>query len=185
MSVTVALTTADELLAIPRDGMRRELIGGELIEMQPAGFFHGVTSNWLGTYLTVFVKEHDLGIVTTAETGFKVSTDPDTVLAPDVGFVAKARLPADLSTLVGFFPGAPDLAVEVVSPNDTYHEVETKIARYLDAGTRLTWVVRPKQKRVEVHRADGTSVLLSANETLDGESVVPGFELPIGRIFGG
>lgn len=119
-----------------------------------------------------------------AETGFKVATNPDTVLAPDVGFVAKDRLPDDLSTLVGFFPGAPDLAVEVVSPGDTYHEVETKVARYLDAGTQLVWVVRPKQKRVEVHRVDNTSALLSVGETLDGESVVPGFTLPIARIFG-
>ncbi len=185
MSVTIELTTADELLAIPRDGTRRELIEGELIEMQPAGFFHGVTTNFLGTYLTVFVTENNLGLVTTAETGFKVATNPDTVLAPDVGFVAKDRLPADLSALVGFFPGAPDLAVEVVSPGDTYHEVETKIARYLEAGTRLVWAVRPKQKRVEVHRADGSSELLSLGENLDGESVAPGFKLLISRIFGG
>ncbi len=143
-----------------------------------------MTRNFLGTYLTVFVQEHDLGIVTTAKTGFKVATNPDTVLAPDVGFVAKNRLPADLSALVGFFPGAPDLAVEVVSPGDTYGEVETKVARYLDAGTQLIWIVRPKQKRVEVHRADGTSELLSIGETLEGESVVSGFSLPVARIFG-
>ena len=184
MSVATQWMTADELLAIPRDGMRRRLIEGELIEMQPAGFFHGVTSNFLGTYLTVFVQEHDSGIVTTAETGFKVATNPDTVLAPDVGFVAKNRLPADLSTLAGFFPGAPDLAVEVVSPGDTYGEVETKVARYLDAGTQLIWIVRPKQRRVEVHRADETSTLLSLPDTLSGESVVPGFNLAIARIFG-
>lgn len=184
MSVATQLTTADELLAIPRDGMRRELIEGELIEMQPAGFFHGVTSNWLGTYLTVFVEEHDLGLITTAETGFKVTTNPDTVLAPDVGFVAKSRLPSDISTLVGFFPGAPDLAVEVVSPGDTYGEVENKVARYLDAGTPLVWIVRPRQKRVEVHRADGSSELLSLSDTLSGENVVLGFELAIARIFG-
>ena len=184
MSATLQLMEADELLAMPRDGIRRELIEGELIEMQPAGFFHGITTNFLGTYLTVFIQEHELGLVTTAETGFKVTTNPDTVLAPDVGFVTKSRLPADISTLVGFFPGAPDLAVEVVSPGDTYGEVETKVARYLDAGTQLVWIVRPKQKRVEVHRADGNSELLSLGDTLDGERVVPGFELAIARIFG-
>ena len=184
MSATLQLMTADELLARPRNGVRSELIEGELIEMQPAGFFHGVTTNFLGTYLTVFVNENSLGLVTTAETGFRVSTNPDTVLAPDVGYVAKDRLPADLSTLVGFFPGAPDLAVEVVSPGDTYHEVETKVARYLEAGTQLVWIVRPRQKRVEVHRADGTSALLSLDENLSGESVVPGFDLPVARIFG-
>lgn len=184
MSVAMQLTTADELLAIPRDGMRRELIEGELIEMQPAGFFHGVTGNYLGAELGIYVRQHDLGVVTLAETGFKVATNPDTVLAPDVGFVAKSRLPDDISTLVGFFPGAPNLAVEVVSPGDTYGEVESKVARYLDAGTHLIWIVRPRQKRVEVHRADGTSELFSLSDTLSGENVVPGFELAIARIFG-
>ena len=181
MSTTTRRMTAEELLARPRDGVRSELIEGELIEMQPAGFSHGVTTNFLGTYLTVFVGENNLGLVTTAETGFKIATNPDTVLAPDVGFVAKNRLPADFSTLVGFFPGAPDLAAEVISPSETYEQVETKVARYLDAGTRLVWVVRPKQKRVEVHRTDGTSALLSVGETLDGESVVSGFRLVVGR----
>ena len=183
MSVATQWMTADELLAMPHDGMRRELIEGELIERQPAGFFHGVTGNFLGAELGIYVRQHDLGVVTLAETGFKVATNPDTVLAPDVGFVAKNRLPDDISTLVGFFPGAPDLAVEVVSPGDTYGEVETKVARYLEAGTQLVWIVRPRQRRVEVHRADETSTLLSIGESLNGELVVPGFSLEIARIF--
>ena len=183
MSVTMQLMTADELLACARDGMRRELIEGELIEMQPAGFFHGVTGNYLNAELTVFVRQHDLGVVTLAETGFKVTVNPDTILAPDAGFVAKSRLPADLSPLIGFYDGAPDLAVEVVSPGDTYGEVESKVARHLEAKTQLVWIVRPKQKRVEVHRADGTSALLSVGETLSGEGVVPGFSLPLALIF--
>lgn len=183
MSATIQLMTADEFLARPRKGCRSELIEGELIEMQPAGFFHGFTSNLLGAALTVHVRQHDLGAILAAETGFKVATNPDTILAPDVGFVVKERLPADLSTLVKFFLGAPDLAVEVVSPGDTYEEVDTKTARYLDAGTRLVWIVRPRHKRVEVHRADGTSGLLSQNEMLSGEGVVPGFEILIAQIF--
>ena len=169
---------------MPRDGMRRELIEGELIERPPAEFFHGVVGQNLAVALGKFARENAQGFVVGAGTGFKVATNPDTVLAPDVGFVAKNRLPADLSALVGFFLGAPDLAVEVVSPGDTYGEVETKVARYLDAGTQLVWIVRPKQKRVEVHRADGTSELLSIGETLEGESVVPGFSLPLARILG-
>ena len=184
MNATMQLMTAEELLMRPQNGGRSELIEGELIEMQPAGFFHGVAANWLGAELTIYVRSQDLGVVTTAETGFKVATDPDTVLAPDAGFVAKSRLPEDLATIRGFFPGAPDLAVEVVSPGDTYAEVEDKVARYLEAGTRLVWIVRPRQKSVEVHRADGTSALLGQTETLDGESVVPGFLLPVARIFG-
>ena len=184
MSGAIELTTADELLAISRDGLRRELIEGELIERSFAPFFCGFVAQNLAAALGKFTRENDRGAVVNAGTGFEVATNPDTVLAPDVGFVAKDRLPTDLSALVGFFPGAPNLAVEVVSPGDTYHEVETKVARYLDAGTRLVWVVRPKQKRVEVHRADGSSDLLSLGETLDGESVVPGFKLLVARIFG-
>ena len=94
------------------------------------------------------------------------------------GSSPKTRLPADISTLVGFFPGAPDLAVEVVSPGDLDGEVETKVARYLDAGTQLVWIVRPKQKRVEIHRADGTSTIAFAStKHSNGESVVPGFRI--------
>lgn len=184
MSATIQLMTAEELLMRPPNGCRSELVEGELIEMQPAGFLHGVTGNFLSAELTVYVRRNDLGVVTLAETGFKVATDPDTVLAPDAGFIAKAHLPEDWTTIRGFFPGAPDLAVEVVSPGDTYEEVETKVGRYLDAGTQLVWIVRPKQKRVEIHRADGTSQLLSQTETLQGENVVPGFALPVARIFG-
>ena len=184
MSATIQLMTADELLMRPRNGARCELIEGELIEMQPAGFSHGFASNLLGAALTVYVLEHDLGAVLAAETGFKVATNPDTVLAPDVGFVAKDRLAVHPLDVLGFFPGAPDLAALVVSPGDTYTEVEDKVARTLDAGTQLVWIVRPKQKRVEVHRADGTSELLSQTETLRGETVVPGFERVVARIFG-
>ena len=184
MNATLHPMTADELLARPQNGARSELIEGELIEMQPAGFLHGVTGNVLNVELAFYVMQQNLGVVTMAETGFKVATNPDTVWAPDIGFIAKNRLPADLTTVRGFFPGAPDLAVEVVSPGDTYEEVETKTARYLDSGTSLVWIVRPRQQRVEVHRADGTSQLLSPTETLDGETVVPGFSLSVSRIFG-
>lgn len=184
MSVTMQWMTAEELLARPQDGVRSELIEGELIEMQPAGLIHGAFGFFLALPLGNWVRDNDLGIVTLAETGFKVATNPDTVLAPDIGFIAKSRLAEDWTTTRGFFIGAPDLAVEIVSPSDTYEQVDDKVARYLDAGTRLVWVVRPKQKRVEVHRKDGSSALLSHDETLDGESVVPGFTLPIARIFG-
>ena len=184
MNSTIAPITATQLFWSRDAKTRRELIDGRLLERPFLPFICGVIGQKLAVALHVFVRENDLGALTNAGTGFRISRNPDTVLAPDIGFVAKDRLPADLSTLVGFFLGAPDLAVEVVSPGDTYGEVETKVARYLDAGTRLVWIVRPKQKRVEVHRADGTSALLSLDVTLSGEEVVPGFILPVARIFG-
>lgn len=185
MNSTEVTMTAQQLLMRAASDNRSELLAGRLHERPFAPFFCGVVGQILARELSEFVSGNDLGVLVSAGTGFQIARQPDTVLAPDVGFVARDRLPADLSTLIGFFPGAPDLAVEVVSPGDTYNEVETKVARYLDAGTQLVWVVRPRLKRVEVHRADGTGALLSVGETLNGESVVPGFRLPIARIFGG
>ncbi len=177
--------TASQLLRLkPREG-RCELVEGHLIEKPFASWNCGRIGALLALALTERVREKDLGVVTSAGTGFQIASQPDTVLAPSLAFVVKHRLPADISTLVGFFPGAPDLAVEVVSPGDTYAEVEDETARYLEAGTQLVWILRPKQRRVEVHRADSTSALLSSGDALDGEVVVPGFKLAIARIFGG
>ncbi len=184
MNSTDSPLTARQLLARGKGETRSELLDGRLAERPFASLICGVVGQRLAVALGNFIRATDAGVLVNAGTGFQLSRNPDTVLAPSIGFVAKDRLPDDLSALIGFFPGAPDLAVEIVSPGDTYNEVETKVARYLDAGTRLVWVVRPKQKRVEVHRADGSSALLSVDKILDGESVVPDFTLPIARIFG-
>ena len=183
MSVSPAtqLMTAEELLRMPRDGFRYELVKGELKQMPPAGFEHGVVIVDVCTPLDNFVREHDLGIVVGAETGFILESDPDTVRAPDVAFVSTARLPQ--GSVRGYFPGAPDLAVEVVSPGDTVQEVDDKVAEWLTAGTRLVWVARPSRRTVEVHRADGTVSLLGVRDELSGEDVVPGFTMPVARIF--
>jgi Uma2 family endonuclease len=118
MSVTLAtqLITAEELLQMPRGSFRYELIKGELLQMPPAGFEHGVTIVDIAAPFGVFVRENDLGVVTGAETGFKLQSNPDTVRAPDIGFVSTARLLQ--GPVRGYFPGAPDLAVEVASPGD-------------------------------------------------------------------
>lgn len=174
--------TADDLLALPQDGFRYELIEGLLHKMEPAGFFHGATGIYLTGPLSVYVDDHDLGLVVMAETGFKVQIDPDTVLAPDIAFVAKANLPSPLPRH-GFFAGAPDLAVEIVSPSETMDDVDEKVGKYLDAGTKLVWIIRPIRRRIEVHRANGESLFLTEKDVLDGEDVVPGFTLPVSRIF--
>jgi Uma2 family endonuclease len=173
--------TADELLHLPSGQFRYELVKGELIQMTPAGFEHGVTIVDITEPLSRFVRENRLGVVSGAETGFRLESDPDTVRAPDVAFVSTARIPTGRTP--GFFPGAPDLAVEVVSPGDTVQEVDDKVTDWLEGGARLVWIARPSRRSVEVHRADGSVSLLSAQDRIEGEDVLPGFVLPVAQIF--
>jgi Uma2 family endonuclease len=129
-----------------------------------------------------FVEDHDLGVVFAAETGFQLARAPDTVRAPDVSFVRKERLPeGDLPT--GYWPGPPDLAVEVMSPNDSKPEVERKAQEYLRKGVRLVWLVFPRKRAVAVHRPGAPVELLGESDALDGGEVVPGFRYPLARLF--
>jgi Uma2 family endonuclease len=178
---TKALVTADELLSMPDDGWRYELRCGELIQMVPPGARHGQFQNGLLAPLTTCVRRDRLGLVV-AEVGFRLSHDPDTVRAPDVAFVRRARIPAE-GVPVGYWEGAPDLAVEVVSPSDSAEDVREKIGEYLAAGASLVWIVYPRGQTVDVWRADGSRVALSSDGTLEGEDVVPGFSLPVAEIF--
>jgi Uma2 family endonuclease len=116
------------------------------------------------------------------ETGFRLTTDPDTVLAPDVSFISSARIPAT-GLPEGYFPGAPDLAIEIVSPGDLDEEVQAKVAAYLQSGSKLVWVLRPKRRTVTVHHPDGTARTLGVNDTLSGESLLPDFSLPLRELF--
>lgn len=178
---TTTLMTAEELLRLPRGKFRYELVKGELKQMPPSGFEHGVTVVDIARPLSNFVEEHNLGVVTGAETGFRLESSPDTVRGADVAFVSTEQLPE--GRVRGYFPGAPDLAVEVVSPGDTVQEVDEKTTEWLEGGARLVWIVRPSRRTVEVHRADGTTSLLNVNNNLEGEDVLPGFVLPVAQIF--
>ncbi len=183
MSVVTAtqLMTAEELLRLPRGKFRYELVKGELLQMPPTGFEHGVVTVDIARPLSNFVEEHQLGVTLGAETGFKLETNPDTVRAPDAAFVSAARIPD--TPVRGYFPGAPNLAVEVVSPGDTVQEVDDKVSAWLDGGALMVWVLRPRRKSVEVHRASGETALLGVNDELSGEDVVPGFKVPVAEIF--
>ena len=182
MTTTPQLMTEDDLLRLPPDNMRHELVKGELRTMAPAGSEHGGFGMNLGGPLAVYVKQNHLGVVLLAETGFTIEKNPDTVRAPDVGFVSQNRIPPG-GLPKKFFPGAPDLAVEVVSPSDTVYEVDEKVQAWLAAGTQLVWVVNPKRQTVTVNRGSQPPRILPATETLSGEDVVPGFSLPIREIF--
>src|SRR5215212_8112943 len=173
MTVDQKLITADELLRLPDDGMRHELVQGELRTMPPGGWEHGQESSKLDRSLGNYVEAHELGEVATNEPGFLLATNPDTVRAPDVAFVRRGRLPTGVARR-GYFNGAPDLAIEVISPNDLYTEVDEKVAEWLEHGTRMVLVVNRCRRTVAVHRPGRDVGILGIQDTLDGEDVVPG-----------
>jgi Uma2 family endonuclease len=182
MSTTTQLTTAEELLSMPDDGFRYELVEGELRRMSPAGHNHGRIAMRLAVPLGKFVAENKLGEVYAAETGFKLKTNPDTVRAPDVSFIRQERV-EEIGETEGFWPGAPDLAVEVNSPGDRVGEVEEKVQEWLNAGARLVWVVSPKLRAVTVYRSLTDISTLTEKDMLDGGEVVPGFQFSVAELF--
>jgi Uma2 family endonuclease len=186
MAVQERTYSADDLLALSdgaeNDGKRFELIEGELVEMSPAGGKHGGIAHECGRRVGNHVSENDLGYVTAAETGYILYKNPsgkDTVCAPDVGFVAKDRLPDGLPD--GYIPLAPDLAIEVVSPNDSGEDIQNKIWHYLMYGTRMVVYVYPKSQTANVHTPTSFKTL-TIDDTFDGD-VLPGFTLPLKAIF--
>ena len=176
-----AVTTAEQLLGLREPGWRHELVRGELRRMSPAGHWHGALGSPLHEFLSRHVRERKLGRAYLAETGFLLTRNPDTVLAPDIAFVRKDRLPADFSP--GYFPGPPDLAVEVTSPGETPTEVHEKALRWLEHGTRLVWVVDPIARRVTAYRSRDDIRILGIDDDLHGGEVVPGFAVRVRDLF--
>jgi Uma2 family endonuclease len=174
--------TADELLKMPRDGYRYELIEGALKKMSPAGSKHGQVALTIAGLLWQHVRAHKLGVVFAAETGYKIASNPDTVIAPDASFVRQAEIDR-LGETEKFWPGAPDLAVEVVSPGDTAREVREKVAAWLAAGTQMVWVVDAKKRTISVHRKQADVAVLTEKDMLDGADVVHGFNCKVAEVF--
>lgn len=169
--------TAEELLRLSYPNKQVELVRGEVVVREPPAAWHGGISNNVAFRLTEFVKEHEIGAVFGQDTGFQIATDPDTVRAPDVAFVRAESL-TEVSRR-GYPRLAPDLVVEVLSPDDRPGEVLAKIGQWLEAGVRLVWVLDPEGGQVRVHRPDGTLDLLGGAEEVDGEDVLPGFRCPV------
>lgn len=155
-----------------------ELIEGAIIEMPPPGDKHGAVVAWLGALMVMHVERHDLGDVT-METGFILK--PDTVCSPDIGFVAKARLTTPMTGR--YYPFAPDLAIEVISPSDAPGPVRRKVALYLRSGTRAVWVVYPDERFVDVYHANGTVSTYEGGDTIDGGDTLPGFSVAVQDVF--
>lgn len=182
----VQLLTAEDFYALPNapHGGKMELIRGRTVTHMPVGGPHSEWAILVATELQHFVRQHKLGAVG-AECGFVLSRNPDTVRAPDVHFVRASRL-ANGRMPRGFFEGPPDLAVEVVSPDDRDNELAEKLSQYLRAGAQRAWVVRPELQTVTVHYPDGNAHTFEAGAFLtshDAGFEVDGFALDVASLF--
>ena len=175
--------TADELLRLPRGRARYELIDGELRTMTPSGHLHGKVAARVARWLVAFVDDHDLGVAYGAETGFMLRRAPDTVRAPDAALVTKERLATMALSPRGYFPGPPDLAIEVLSPSDVPHDVEQKIADWLAAGCRVVVVLDPERAIGRVHRPAVATQLLAMSDSLQIPELLPGWSVSLGDLF--
>ena len=173
------LMTAEQLLDVNIPGKQVELVRGRLVVKEPPGYLHAVIAARLTFELMQYVRAHDLGQVV-SDPGFTLERNPDTVRAPDIAFVQRSRVPDPLPTAFAEF--APDLAVEVLSPYDRPGETLAKIGDWLDAGTRLVWVIDAARRQARVYRQDGTEAVLSETDALRGEDVLPGFSCPVSSI---
>jgi len=184
MATTVARTmSVEEFLELPNDGCQQyELVQGELVEMPGSGFEHSDISLGLGSELRTFVRQHTLGRVTGSDGAYILNREERTVLVPDAAFVRADRLPPP-DERAGILELAPDLVVEVASPNDSANMISEKVREYLDAGVKLVWVVFPKRRMVQVFTPDRNSRLLYEDDDLDGGDVLPGFKMRVGAIF--
>ena len=171
--------TAEELMRLPDDGNHYELIKGELLTMPPPGDEHGAVIMNLAVPLAVYVKENNLGVLRAAETGFKLESNPDTVLAPDIAFIARDRVGPKV---LGYRWGAPDLVVEVMSQWDSRPKATRKAELWVELGARSVWVVSPRKRTVEVFRTDGDKKLFHDTDELVDDTV-PGFRIKVSEIF--
>lgn len=176
--------TAEDLWRRQEGDVRRELVDGAIVEMTPAGGVHGRITLRIGRRLAEHVERHGGGDVVVGDVGFVLNlpNDPERVRAPDVAFVSAGRLPGGRLPQ-GFIQGAPDLAVEVLSPSDDPVNVQKKVRDYLEGGARLVWLVAPGAKTATVYRPDGSARLVREDERLEGEEVLAGLVIPLADVF--
>lgn len=173
-TVSARLLTAEEFFRLPQpeDGSQQELIQGVVVTIPPPGAPHGVSCLNIARKVGNFVVENRLGTVTCNDAGFLAERDPDTVRGADVAYWTRERLP---QLPKGYIEILPDLAVEVVSPDDHYSRMQKKVILYLTNGVRLLWVVDPEDRSLTVYRPDRLARILGENEVVSGEDVLPGF----------
>jgi len=172
--------TDEEFMALP-DGDRYELVNGELIIVGNSGMEHGNLGAFLCGLLEIYARRNKLGSTFDSSTAFTMKTGNKR--SPDVSFVAKDRLRGLKKLPKGFFQGAPDLAVEIISPSNTFDEIHTKIVEYFDSGSKLVWVIHPDEESVLVYHKPQPDKLLQRSDSLDGETIIPGFTVPLAELF--
>jgi Uma2 family endonuclease len=178
----LATTTAEELWLLPDDGLRRELIEGQVRVMAPAGFEHGRIVSTVNRLLGTHVHHAASGVTLGAETGFVLAHDPDTVRAPDVAFVTRAHAEA-VGRTQKYWPKAPDLAVEVISPNDSFGEVEAKALEWLGAGAATVLVLDPARRSATVYSPGGDVRIHGEGDELDLSDAVPDWRVAVADFF--
>jgi Uma2 family endonuclease len=175
------LTTAEELLRMPDDGTRHELVRGELRVSPRPGIRHGRRAVRIGRLLDVHAERTSSGVAV-GDAGFLLSRDPDTVRGPDAAFISSERFDA-VGDTEKFWPGAPDLAVEVISPNDSFREVQEKALEWVAAGSVAVLVIDPEERTATVYRAGGEAHVYGKGETVDLNDAVPGFTAMVDELF--
>jgi len=180
--VAPKIWTDEEFMALPDDGHHYEIINGELIDMGNSGALHGYVCSLALAALAGYILPKKLGVILDSSTAFKMKNGNKR--SPDIAFFAKERLQGMAVLPSGYLEGAPDLAVEVLSPGNTVEEIEDKLTEYFENGSRLVWVIHPTQHYVLVYRsAQEPDRLLKEKDSLDGEEVIPGFTLAIADLF--
>ena len=187
MAIQEQFITAESFLALVEQPQYQdrvlELVEGAIIEMSKPTLKHGIITMRLAVLIANHVDAKDLGVVTAAETGFVLERNPhgrDTVRGLDIAFVSKSRVPESLEYT--WYETGPDLAVEVISPNNRAGDIHLKVMQLLNAGTRLIWLIYPESRTIVTHTATGANTLYES-DTLSGGDVLPGFEIRVGDIF--
>jgi Uma2 family endonuclease len=179
---TRTLVTVEEFERLRDEDVRRELVRGEVIEVTPSGAEHSMIGAGIAAELRRAARAGGWGQAFGADCGFILAAEPGSVRAPDAAFVRTARLPSG-RVPKSFFPGAPDLAVEVVSPDDTAAELHAKVGEYFAAGAQLVWVVYPEGREVYVYRSAAEIEVVGVGGILGGDPVLPGLSIPVAEIF--
>jgi Uma2 family endonuclease len=179
-SVAQRLLTAEEFGQLPDDDARRELVRGEVVESMPPGGVHGAIAVALATMLRIWAGS--AGGYVGVEAGYILARNSDTVRGPDVSYVRADRVPPG-GVPEAFWPLAPDLAVEIVSPSETADEVRAKVRDYLAAGTPLVWIIYSRTREVVVHTADGLARAYSDSAVIEHPDVLPGFTCAVAELF--
>ena len=182
MSTRKTLLTADEFFRLYSHlESKYELVDGEVVEMAPVNERHGNIAFKISGAFYVYSRTRGVG-TGGVETGYRVSQNPDTVRGPDISFNLTSR-DVGVYERMGFVPGAPDIAVEVLSPSNTASEMERKVREYLEAGSHRVWLVYPAPPRVIIHHSDGVTQTFAGDDVITDEELLPGFSLPLSEIF--